>query len=49
MTKPTGEAESDAVRLNFDRRMILQFRGSVVTSDSGLLADRQGCSTLLTL
>ena len=29
MANPTGESVSDAVRLDFDRRLTLQFRGSV--------------------
>ena len=38
MAHPTGEAESDVLRLDFDRRLILQFRGSAVTSDAMSLA-----------
>jgi hypothetical protein len=35
MMDPTGEADWGALRLDFNRRLMLQFRGAAITSDGG--------------
>jgi hypothetical protein len=49
MANPAGESSGEVFSLDLDRRLMLQFRSSVVTSDAGLLGNSTRRSALARL
>ena len=41
MAYPMGESKEGYLRVDFDRRLKPEFHGSKITTDAGLLADRE--------
>jgi hypothetical protein len=46
MADAMGEADRSALRLDFDRHLLLQFRGFAITSDAGMPPYRELDDTL---
>ena len=47
MAYPMGEAERQPLRVDFDRRIKLEFHGARITSDGGLLPEAEPLTRLL--